>query len=155
MDLKRERKTYRLQKRYIDLLEEIVTYKNSLPEYQQLNIEVGDRHIIEEAIENYHAQTFGEDVMSFVIPQMTETISNKLDLKFDRFFENMAKVSNALVMTENINKEMLGLLIQASSFDMNVVLNNKIDLLENVTTENELLYHMVEQIILKKNGLWE
>lgn len=152
-ELERLKKSYRLQKKYLTMIDEIVAYQQALPENTIAGVEVNDRGIIEEAIENYHTQIFGEKVMSQVIPQITRELSNNLDVKFNRFFENLGQVTNALIMTENINKELLGILVQASGFDMGIVNEGRTETLEEVAFESEPLYQVIEQIILLKNNL--
>lgn len=149
--LERYKKSYRLQKRYLDMVEKIVSYKSNLSENIESGVEINERLIIEEAIENYYVQVFGEDVMSHVIPQMTSQLSNSLDLKFNNFFENMGKFLNALLLTENINKEMLGLLLQIENFNVDSALQDPKGF-EQMTVENELVYQLIENIIIKKNN---
>lgn len=147
----REKKNYRIQKKYIEQLAKIVTYKNSLPEFKESGVEVNERHIIEEAIENYYIQIFGEDVMTSVIPEITKQLSNNLDLKFNSFFENMGQFLNALLLTENVNKEMIGLLLQIGSFNIDSAIQDPKGF-EEATKENEVLYHLIENIIIKKTN---
>lgn len=148
----RVHKQYRIQKRYLEQLEKIVAYKKSLPEYIESGIEVNERHVIEEAIEYYYVQTFGNDVMSYVIPQLTSELSNSLDLKFNNFFENMGGFLNALLLTENVNKEILGMLLMMGNFNVDAALSERASFEETVM-ENEVLYKLFEDIILKKNNL--
>lgn len=150
--LERVRKQYRLQKRYVDMLNEIVSYQNNLPEYVESGVEVGERNVVEEAIENYHTQIFGNKVLSNAIPQMTEILANKLDLKFDRFFENMAGFLNDLLLTENINKEMLGYLIQHSGGIKDEYLepSQGVPAFAGISDDNEALWDILTQVILNK-----
>ncbi|QIK86359.1 hypothetical protein G7061_06945 [Erysipelothrix sp. HDW6B] len=148
--LEREKRNYRIQKRYLEQLEKIISYKKNLPEYIESGVEINERHIIEEAIENYYVQVFGDDVMSHVIPQMTTQLSNNLDLKFNNFFENMGQFLNALLLTESVNKEMLGLLLQIKKFNIDNAIDDPKGF-ENAISENEQLYHILENYIIKKS----
>lgn len=150
--LDREKKTYRIQKRYLEMIDEIVAYQNSLPEYVESGVKVGERNVVEEAIENYHMQIFGGKVLSNAIPQMTEILANKMDLKFDRFFENMASFLNDLLLTENINKEMLGYLIQHSGGIKDEFLepDQGIPAFTGISDDNEPLWDILTQVILNK-----
>lgn len=150
--LDREKKTYRIQKRYLQMIDEIVAYQNGLPEYIESGVEVGDRSVIEEAIENYHIQIFGNKVLSNAIPQMTEILANKLDLKFDRFFENMGGFLNDLLLTENINKEMLGFLIQQEGGvkEEFLTLADGVPAFTEISKESEPLYEILAHVVLNK-----
>lgn len=148
--LEREKRNYRIQKRYLEQLEKIISYKKNLPEYIESGVEINERHIIEEAIENYYVQVFGDDVMSHVIPQMTKQLSNNLDLKFNNFFENMGQFLNALLLTESVNKEMLGLLLQIKKFNIDNAIDDPKGF-ENAISENEQLYQILENYIIKKS----
>lgn len=150
--LERVRKQYRLQKRYVDMLGEIVAYQNNLPEVKEVGLEIGERNVVEEAIENYHMQIFGGKVLSNAIPQMTEILANKLDLKFDRFFENMGGFLNDLLLTENINKEMLGYLIQHSGGIKDEYLEpaQGVPAFTGISDDNEALWDILRQVILNK-----
>ncbi|CAM4167744.1 hypothetical protein [Erysipelothrix aquatica] len=150
MDLERQKKSYRLQNRYLTMIDKIVSYKKSLPEYIESGVEVNERQVIEEAIENYYVQVFGDDVMSHVIPQMTKQLSNNLDLKFNNFFENMGQFLNALLLTESVNKEMLGLLLQIKKFNIDNAIDDPKGF-ESAISENEQLYHILENYIIKKS----
>ncbi|WP_159639431.1 hypothetical protein [Erysipelothrix anatis] len=150
MDLERQKKSYRLQNRYLTMIDKIVSYKKYLPEYIESGVEVNERQVIEEAIENYYVQIFGDDVMSHVIPQMTTQLSNNLDLKFNNFFENMGQFLNALLLTESVNKEMLGLLLQIKKFNIDNAIDDPKGF-ENAISENEQLYQILENYIIKKS----
>lgn len=149
--LERYKKSYRLQKRYLDMVEKIVSYKSNLVENRESGVEINERLIIEEAIENYYVQIFGEDVMTSVVPEITKQLSNNLDLKFNSFFENMGQFLNALLLTENVNKEMIGLLLQIGSFNIDSAIQDPKGF-EEATKENEVLYHLIENIIIRKNN---
>lgn len=149
--LERYKKSYRLQKRYLDMVEKIVSYKSNLVENRESGVEINERLIIEEAIESYYIQIFGEDVMTGVVPEITKQLSNNLDLKFNSFFENMGQFLNALLLTENVNKEMIGLLLQIGSFNIDSAIQDPKGF-EEATKENEVLYQLIENIIIKKTN---
>ncbi|NLC34714.1 MAG: hypothetical protein GX760_05570 [Erysipelothrix sp.] len=139
-----------MQKRYTDMLEKTVAYQISLPEFKEANLELNERHVIEAAIEHYHAQVFGEDVMSFVIPQMADELSLKIDLKLNHFVEKMAQVFNALMLKGDINKEMLGVLLQLNGFSAQQIRDGAESNLDQVLEDNSVIFKEVDQAVLKK-----
>ena len=146
----REKRSYRIQKRYLDMMAKIISYQNTLPEFIEANLEINERLVIEAALEVYHAQVFGEDVMSFAIPQMAEELSNKMDLKLSHFVEQMAQVFNALLLKGDASKEMLGVLLQLNGFTAEQILAGAESNLGQILEDNNIIFREVDDAVLKK-----
>lgn len=148
----RKFQAYRLQKRYIDMLEEIVNYQNNLPEFIESGDVRNDRAVIEDAIEYYHTFVLGGDMLDSLIPKTVDLIANNINIELYRFLDTLEPALQNQIEIQNLNKEMLGVGLRQMGCDLSQFTNDNGELLRT-SKENEIVFFEFEQAVKKKKNI--
>lgn len=149
---KNERKfqAYRIKKKYIDMLDEIVQYQNNLPEFKESGAVRNDRAVIEEAIEYYHAYVLGGDILDSLIPEVVEEIAKNINTNLSDFLDTLEPALQNHIEIQNLNKEMLGVGLRQMGYEITDI--DEDELLKQLK-ENEIIFFEFEQALNKKKKM--
>ncbi|WP_159649695.1 hypothetical protein [Erysipelothrix aquatica] len=146
----RQHKQFRLKKKYIDMLEEIVEYQNNLPEFKESGAIRNDRAVIEDAIEYYHAYVMGGDMFDSLIPEVVEDIAKNINENLSDFLDTLEPALQNQLEIQSLNKEMLGVALRQMGFE---ITNIDEEELHAQSKENEIVFFEFEQALNKKKKM--
>lgn len=150
--LLRRKTTFRIQERYLDMLEEIVNYQNNLPEFIESGDVRNDRAVIEDAIEYYHTFVMGGDMLDSLIPKTVDLIAENINKELYRFLDTLEPALQNQIEIQNLNKEMLGVGLRQMGCDLSRFTHDNGELLRT-SKENEIIFFEFEQAVKKKKNI--
>lgn len=110
-------KTFRIQKKYLKYLEDIIEKQNTYKEFIDSGFISNERTVIEEALDFYHKHVMGIDVVSPNSEKIVDRVGNIVEMQLSAFTKTMANYFNAMLMNEETILSMLPILLDLHEFD--------------------------------------
>lgn len=146
-------KAFRLQNKYIKLLEEIVEKQNEYNIFINSDYVPNERTVIEEALDFYHKHVMGIDVVSPNSEKIVDRVGNIVEMQLSAFTKTMANYFNAMLMNEETILSMLTILLDLHEFDFGrIAEGDDMGLKDKMTFYKPLINLLQEAVAEEQNN---
>lgn len=150
--IEREKVSYRLQKKYLIMLAEIVEKQNEHNKYIKSNYVSNERIVVEEAIDFYHKYVMGTDVVSPNSEKIVDRVGNIVEMQLSAFSKTMANYFNAMLLNEETILNMIPIILDFHEFDFNRVAQGDEMGLRNKLLDYKPLIHLLQEVVAEQDN---
>ncbi|WP_423064712.1 hypothetical protein [Erysipelothrix rhusiopathiae] len=145
-------KAFRLQKKYVKNLEEIIKKQNEHNEYIKSNYVSNERIVVEEAIDFYHKYVMGTDVVSPNSEKIVDRVGNIVEMQLSAFSKTMANYFNAMLLNEETILNMIPIILEFHEFDFERIAHGDDMGLRNKLLDYKPLIHLLQEVVAEQDN---